>query len=188
MEEKPPAYDNLNVVEDLIQPAENQDQQFNQNNEQYQQYNGQQQQQNNGQQQQPYYGQPQQQYNGPPQQQYNGPQQQYNGTQQQQYNGPQQQQYNGPQPRQHNEMDEKKQRRLRCMAISGIVFGSLGLELVAIILGAMALATYKHERGENCSYGMACASLALGLVSCLLLPLVILYLGGFFGPVFWAGF
>merc|ERR1712212_1269819 len=110
MEEKPPAYDNTNTnaVEDLIQPAEIQAQQLNQNNEQYQQQ-----------------------------------QQQYNGQQQQQYNGPQQQQYNGPQPRQRNEMDAKKQGRLRCMAITGIVTGVCGCwtvfgslcGLAAIILG-----------------------------------------------------
>jgi len=195
MEEKPPAYDNLNVVEDLIQPAENQDQQFNQNNEQYQQYNGQQQQQNNGQQQQPYYGQPQQQYNGPPQQQYNGPQQQYNGTQQQQYNGPQQQQYNGPQPRQRNEMDAKKQGRLRCMAITGIVTGVCGCwtvfgslcGLAAIILGGIALGTYRDDDGgdcQHCSYSLACASLPLGLVS--ILGLVVFLLCGILGLAFFA--
>merc|ERR1712212_6276 len=154
MEEKPPAYDNTNTnaVEDLIQPAKIQDQQLNQSNEEYQQ-----------------------------QQQ----QQQYNG-QQQQFNGPQQQQYNGPQPQQHNKMDEKKQKRLRCMAICGIVFGSLGTiscvwlgiiywvyfigalcGIAAIILGAIALCRYNEEDGNGCSYGLAVASLPLGLVSCI---------------------
>jgi len=178
MEEKPPAYDNLNEMEFLIQPAENQNHQFNQNNEQdQQQYNGPPQQQYYGQQQQQYNGQPQQQYNGPPQQQYNGPQQQYYG--------PQQQQYNGPQQKQHNEMDEKKQGRLRAMAITGIVFGSLGcfsvfgslFGIAAIVLGAVALCTYKDEGGDGCSYGLACASLPLGLVSCVGLILFILSFG-----------
>merc|ERR1712212_479928 len=183
MEEKPPAYDNTNTnaVEDLIQPAKIQDQQLNQNNEEYQQQ--QQQQQYNGQQQQP--------YNGPPQQQYNGPQQQFNG--------PQQQQYNGPQPQQHNKMDEKKQKRLRCMAVCGIVFGSLGTiscvwlgiiywiyfigalcGIAAIILGAIALCRYNEENGNGSSYCLAVASLPLGLVSCigLLILLFVLIVAG----------
>merc|ERR1712212_589162 len=157
MEEKPPAYDNLNEMEFLIQPAENQNHQFNQNNEQ-----------------------DQQQYNGPPQQQ---------------YFGQQQQQYNGPQQKQHNEMDEKKQGRLRAMAITGIVFGSLGcfsvygslFGIAAIVLGAVALCTYKDEGGDGCSYGLACASLPLGLVSCAGLILFILSATVWFGLV-WSVF
>ena len=109
-----------------------------------------------------------QQENAPTQQPQHGQQPQYG-----QYGPPPDPQQPPPvRGKKKSSMDQSKKNKIQCMAITGIIFGCLGVfslglpfGIAAIVLGSVALCTYEERGGGGCGHCMAAASIPLGLLA-----------------------